>query len=96
MILVNKPSFIATTLETQTPMKLEKLVVNYNTVLGEKEGNPQGYVVSYICTESGSYLYGLPQIEMEVFTDNILEELHGMYIFHLQGLNPELVFTSTL
>ena len=96
MILVNTSSFIATTTETQTPMKVDKMVVNYSTRLGVKEGNPQGYVDSYISTVEGGLLYSLPAIEMEVFTDNILRELHGMYIIHLSGLNPSLVFTSTL
>lgn len=96
MILVNSSSFIATTTETQTPFKVNEMVVNYSTVLGVKEGNPQGYIESYIATTDGGLLYALPAIEMEVFTDNILKELHGMYIIHLSGLNPSLVFTSTL
>lgn len=96
MILVNTPSFIATTLETQTPTKLEKLVVNYSTRLGVKEDRPQGYVDSYICTTESNFIYALPAIEIEVFTSDILMELHGMYIFHLSNLNPSLTFTSTL
>jgi hypothetical protein len=96
MILVNTPSFIATTLETQTSTKLDKLVVNYSTRLGVKGDRPQGYVDSYICTTDAGFIYSLPAIEMEVFTSDILVELHGMYIFHLSNLNPSLTFTSTL
>jgi hypothetical protein len=96
MILVNTPSFIATTTEAQTPMKVEKIVVNYSTVLGEKNGNPQGYINSYIGTPESAYIYSLGQLEMESFTDNILKELHGLYIVHLSQLNPTLNFTSTL
>jgi hypothetical protein len=96
MILVNTPSFIATTLETQTPMKVEKIVVNYSTVLGEKDGNPQGYINSYIGTLNNEYIYSLGQIEIESLTGDILKELHGLYIVHLSPLNPTLTFTSTL
>lgn len=96
MILVNTPSFIATTTETQTPMKVEKIVVNYSTVLGEKDGNPQGYINSYIGTIDSLYLFSLGQMEIEQFGGNILSELHAMYAAHLSGLNLNLTFTSTL
>jgi hypothetical protein len=96
MILVNTPSFIATTLETQTPMKLDKLVVNYSTMLGEKDGAPQGYINSYIGTDANTFVYSLPAIEMETLAGDILKELHGIYIAHLSWLNPSLTFTSTL
>lgn len=96
MILIDTPSFIATTTETQTPVKLNKIIVNYSTMLGQKDGNPQGYINSYIGTLNNEYLYSLGQVEIEQFGGNILSELHGMYIAHLSGLNPTLNFTSTL
>lgn len=96
MILIDTPSFLATTLEAQTPMKVDKIIVNYSTRLGLKDNAPQGYVDSYIGTTEGAVIYSLEPIEMEVFTSDILVELHGMYIFHLSNLNPSLTFTSTL
>jgi hypothetical protein len=96
MILVNIPSFLATTEETQTPIKVEKIVVNYSTRLGVKNDAPQGYIDSYIGTESNSFLYNLPPIEMEDLVGDILAELHDLYILHLSVLNPSLTFTSTL
>lgn len=96
MILVNTPSFLATTIETQTPIKIEKLVVNYSTRLGSKDGNPQGYIDSYVSTETNQFVYNLPQIELESLSGNILAELHDLYILHFSELNPSLTFTSTL
>lgn len=96
MILVNTPSFIATTTETQTPMKVETIVVNYSTILGEKNGNPQGYINSYIGTLESAYICSLGEIEIDSFTGDILRELHAMYVTHLSALNPTLTFTSTL
>lgn len=96
MILVNTPSFLATTSETQTSIKIEKLVVNYSTRLGSKDGNPQGYIDSYVSTESGQFVYASGEIEMEMLVGNILAELHDLYILHFSALNPSLTFTSTL
>jgi hypothetical protein len=96
MILIDTPSFIATTAETQTPMKLDKLVVNYSTMLGQKDGAPQGYINSYICKEDSQYIFSLEPIEIETLAGDILKELHGIYIAHLSWLNPSLTFTSTL
>jgi hypothetical protein len=96
MILVNTPSFLATTTETQTPVKIEKLVVNYSTRLGSKDDMPQGYIDSYVSTETSQFVYNLPQIEMESLSGNILAELHDLYILHFSALNPSLTFTSTL
>ena len=96
MILINIPSFIATTLETQTPMKLDKLVVNYSTMLGEKDGAPQGYINSYIGTEEKVFVFALPAMEIETLSGDILKQLHTLYVDHLSELNPSLTFTSTL
>jgi hypothetical protein len=96
MILINTPSFISTSADTQTPMKLDQLVVNYSTALGQKDGVPQGYINSYLCTVENSFVHSIPQIEIEVFTGNILSDLHNIYITYLTALNPKLKFTSTL
>lgn len=96
MILANTPSFIATTGTTQTPTKVDKLIVNYSTMLGQKEGQPQGYINSYLCTEDNVFVYSMEPVEMEFFTDNILKDLHKIYTTYLNALNPKITFTSTL
>ena len=99
MIKVNKPSFIATSNETQTSTKVSELSVIYSNILGSKvvdEVNvPQGYIQSYVMNETQNSILNDNQ-EVEVFTSNILIELTDMYIAKLKVLNPSLIFTNTL
>jgi hypothetical protein len=96
MILIDTPSFIATSADTQTPFKTDKLVVNYSTALGEKAGAPQGYINSYLTNLDSSWVLAFPQQEIELFTGDILKELHASCIAFLSAINPDLTFTSTL
>jgi hypothetical protein len=99
MIKVTEPGFIATSAETQTSTKVGLLTVNYNSFLGSKlvEGvnTPQGYIQSYLYTETMNSIMSDVQEDTE-FTGNILSELTDMYISKLQILNPNTTFVSTL
>jgi hypothetical protein len=99
MIKLNKPSFIATSAETQTSTKVENLIVNYNAFLGSKlveGGNTlQGYIQSFVYNETMNSI--MTDISEDTdFTGNILKELTDMYINRLEILNPKVTFTSTL
>ena len=99
MIKVTKPSFLATSEETQTSTKVGLLTINYNSFLGSKlvedKNVPQGYVQSYLYTETMNSVMN-DVVEDTTFTGNILSELHDMYISKLQLLNPKLTFEKTL
>lgn len=99
MIKVNKASFIATSDETQTSTKVSLLTVNYNSFLGSKlvdgENVPQGYIQSFVYTETMNSILSDTQ-EDTGFSGDILADLHDMYISKLQILNPSLTFVSTL
>jgi hypothetical protein len=99
MIKITEPCFIATSAETQTSTKVGLLTVNYNSFLGSKlvdeENVPQGYIQSYLYTETMNSIMNDVQEDTE-FTGNILAELTDMYISKLQILNPSITFTSTL
>jgi hypothetical protein len=99
MIKLNKPSFIATSAETQTSTKVELLTVNYTSFLGSKlldgVNVPQGYIQSFVYTETMNSILTDNQ-EAEIFTSNILIELTNQYIAILQKLNPKIIFTNTL
>jgi len=99
MIKLDKASFIATSAETQTSTKVEKLTVNYNSFLGTKlvdgENVPQGYIQSFVYTETMNSIMNDVQEDTE-FSGNILAELTDMYISKLQILNPNVTFVSTL
>jgi hypothetical protein len=99
MIKLNQASFIATSAETQTSTKVQKLTVNYNAFLGSKlvdgENVPQGYIQSFVYNETTNSIMNDVQ-EDTLFTGNILAELTDMYISKLQILNPNTTFVSTL
>jgi hypothetical protein len=99
MIKLNQASFIATSAETQTSTKVQKLTVNYNAFLGSKlvdgENVPQGYIQSFVYNETTNSIMNDVQ-EDTLFTGNILAELTDMYISKLELLNPSIIFTSTL
>jgi hypothetical protein len=99
MIKVNKPSFLATSEETQTGTKVELLTINYNSFLGSKlvngENVPQGYIQSYLYTETMNSIMN-DCSEDTSFEGNILSELHDMYIKKLELLNPSLTFEKTI
>jgi hypothetical protein len=99
MIKVTEPGFIATSAETQTSTKVGLLTINYNSFLGSKlvdgENTPQGYIQSYLYTETMNSIMNDIQEDTE-FTGNILKELTDMYISKLQLLNPNTTFVSTL
>jgi len=99
MIKLNKPSFIATSNETQTSTKVQLLIVNYNAFLGSKDVDgeqvPQGYIQSFVYNETMNSIMTDTQEDTN-FTANILVELTDMYIAKLQVLNPKIKFTNTL
>ena len=99
MIKVNKPSFLATSEETQTSTKVELLTINYNSFLGSKlidgENVPQGYIQSYLYTETMNSIMN-DCAEDTSFKENILSELHDMYISKLELLNSSLTFEKIL
>ena len=99
MIKINKPSFLATSEDTQTSSKVSELSVIYSNVLGSKVVDevsvPQGYIQSYVMNETQNSILNDNQ-EVEVFTSNILIELTDMYIAKLKVLNPTLTFINTL
>ena len=99
MIKINKPSFLATSEDTQTSTKISELSVIYSNVLGSKVVDevsvPQGYIQSYVMNETQNSILNDNQ-EVEVFTSNILIELTDMYIAKLKVLNPTLTFINTL
>ena len=99
MIKLDKPSFIATSEETQTSTKVQLLIVNYNAFLGNKivddEQVPQGFIQSFVYNETMNSIMSDTQ-EDTGFSENILSELTNMYIAKLQLLNPTITFISTL
>ena len=99
MIKLNKPSFIATSVDTQTSSKVSELSVTYSCYLGSKQvdevSTPQGYIQSFVYNETMNSILNDNQ-ESEEFTANILVELTDMYIAKLQVLNPKITFTNTL
>jgi hypothetical protein len=99
MIKLNKASFIATSLDTQTSTKVSELIVNYNAYLGSKEVEginvPQGYIQSFVYTETMNSILTNIQEDTD-FTGNILNDLTNQYITILQTLNPKIIFTNTL
>lgn len=96
MITINKPSFIFTSEETQTNKKVNVLTINYSGYLSEKEGNPQGYIVSHVNSEFGELSELTLSLEDTKFKGkDILSELHKIYISNLQKLNPKTTFTDT-
>jgi len=99
MIKLNKPSFIATSDETQTSSKVELLTVNYNAYLGTKTVDeisvPQGYIQSFVYNDTMNSIMNTLQEDTD-FTGNILIELTDMYIAKLQELNPDVKFENTL
>ena len=99
MIKINKPSYLATSEDTQTSSKVSELSVIYSNILGSKVVDevsvPQGYIQSYVMNETQNSILNDNQ-EVEVFTSNILIELTDMYIAKLKVLNPTLTFINTL
>ena len=99
MIKINKPSFLATSEDTQTSSKVSELSVIYSNILGSKVVDevsvPQGYIQSYVMNETQNSILNDVQEDTE-FTGNILAELTDMYISKLQILNPNVTFVSTL
>jgi len=99
MIKVTEPGFIATSDKTQTSTKVGLLTVNYNSFLGSKlvdgENTPQGYIQSYLYTETMNSIMSDVHEDTE-FIGNILKELTDMYINRLEILNPNTTFVSTL
>jgi len=99
MIKINKPSFLATSEDTQTSTKISELSVIYSNILGSKVVDevsvPQGYIQSYVMNETQNSILNDVQEDTE-FTGNILAELTDMYISKLQILNPNVTFVSTL
>ena len=99
MIKLDKPSFVATSEETQTSTKVQLLIVNYNAYLGNKivdgEQVPQGYIQSFLYNETMNSIMSDTQEDTD-FVGNILVELTNMYIVKLTSLNPTVTFTSTL
>jgi len=99
MIKLDKPSFIATSEETQTSTKVQLLIVNYNAFLGSKDVDgkttPQGFIQSFLYNETMNSIMSDTQEDTD-FVGNILVELTNMYIVKLTSLNPTVTFTSTL
>ena len=99
MIKLDKPSFLATSEETQTNTKVSELIVNYNAFLGSKlvegENVKQGYIQSFVYNETMNSIMDDMQ-EDSVFKGNILSELTDMYIARLELLNPTVKFESTI
>lgn len=102
--LKNGAVFLATSAETQTSTKVEKLIVNYQISLGKKEVEgkqvPQGYIGSWVMNEQGTNIMQVQKIEED--TDpkfagkDILEVLTTDYIATLKALNPKVEFVNTL
>lgn len=102
--LKNGAAFLATSAETQTSTKVEKLIVNYQTLLGKKEVEgkqvPQGYIGSWVMNEQGTNIMQVQKIEEDTdpkfIGKDILEVLTTDYIATLKALNPKVEFVNTL
>lgn len=99
MIKTNKLSFLYTSEDTQTSIKIDELIVNYTNYLGTKTVDnvvvKQGYIQSFVYDQTMNSILENTQ-ENTSFTGNILNELTNQYIAILQVLNPSITFTNTL
>jgi hypothetical protein len=95
MITLDKPSFIFTSEETQTNRKVSVLSINVNQYLGFVE-KPQGFINSTINSDFGQLSeLSMTMEDTEFRGEDVLAELHKIYLAKLQALNPEIKFTDT-
>lgn len=95
MITLDKPSFIFTSEETQTNRKVSVLSINVTQYLGFVE-KPQGFINSTVNSDFGQLSeLNLTMEDTEFRGEDVLAELHKIYLAKLQALNPEIKFTDT-
>lgn len=95
MITLDKPSFIFTSEETQTNRKVSVLSINVNQYLGFVE-KPQGFINSTINSDFGQLSeLSMTMEDTEFRGEDVLAELHKIYLAKLQALNSEIKFTDT-
>lgn len=95
MITLDKPSFIFTSEDTQTNRKVSVLSISVNQYLGFVE-KPQGFINSTINSDFGQLSeLNMTMEDTEFRGEDVLAELHKIYLSKLQALNPEIKFTDT-
>ena len=95
MITLDKPSFIFTSEDTQTNRKVSVLSINVTQYLGFVEKH-QGFINSTVNSDFGQLSeLSMTMEDTEFRGEDVLAELHKIYLAKLQALNPEIKFTDT-